>query len=246
MDTAAAAILIGAVFFRSVFKYGERGYRFVLIEAGHVAQNALLACAGRGPGRRSHRRLLRPRGGPGPGPGRSARVGGLRAAAGAERPMTSDRDHRDGHRATGVGLFSGRGAGPSARPRRVPAALLAAASGAPDGLGRPFRGPVRPRVAGPGAAATAGAGPVGPSQRRSRGRRRRRGSPHPGRRGRGRRPAAGRYVVVRRPGRSCRPDGGRARGRAPGRSRPPRPDQRQVLPVDRRASASTPTSTPRS
>ncbi|HEY5783806.1 MAG TPA: SagB/ThcOx family dehydrogenase [Microlunatus sp.] len=46
--TAAAAILIGAVFFRSVFKYGERGYRFVLIEAGHVAQNALLACAGRG------------------------------------------------------------------------------------------------------------------------------------------------------------------------------------------------------
>lgn len=48
VGSAAAAILIGAVFFRSVFKYGERGYRFVLLEAGHVAQNALLACAGAG------------------------------------------------------------------------------------------------------------------------------------------------------------------------------------------------------
>jgi len=40
---AAAAILISAVFFRSTFKYGDRGYRFVLLEAGHLAQNALLA-----------------------------------------------------------------------------------------------------------------------------------------------------------------------------------------------------------
>jgi SagB-type dehydrogenase family enzyme len=40
---AAAAILISAIFFRSTFKYGDRGYRFVLIEAGHVGQNVLLA-----------------------------------------------------------------------------------------------------------------------------------------------------------------------------------------------------------
>jgi SagB-type dehydrogenase family enzyme len=34
------------MFERSTFKYGERGYRFVLLEAGHVAQNlSLTACA---------------------------------------------------------------------------------------------------------------------------------------------------------------------------------------------------------
>jgi SagB-type dehydrogenase family enzyme len=36
-------IFITAVFERSVFKYGDRGYRFVLLEAGHVAQNINLA-----------------------------------------------------------------------------------------------------------------------------------------------------------------------------------------------------------
>lgn len=46
VESAAAVLLLSAVFFRSVFKYGERGYRFILIEAGHVAQNALLAAAG--------------------------------------------------------------------------------------------------------------------------------------------------------------------------------------------------------
>jgi SagB-type dehydrogenase family enzyme len=46
--SAAAVVLVGAVFFRSVFKYGERGYRFVLLEAGHVVQNALLAVHARG------------------------------------------------------------------------------------------------------------------------------------------------------------------------------------------------------
>jgi SagB-type dehydrogenase family enzyme len=40
---AAATLLFSAVFVRSVFKYGDRGYRFVLIEAGHVAQSMLLA-----------------------------------------------------------------------------------------------------------------------------------------------------------------------------------------------------------
>ncbi len=39
IGSAAAVILITAVFQRTTFKYGERGYRFALIEAGHVAQN---------------------------------------------------------------------------------------------------------------------------------------------------------------------------------------------------------------
>ena len=30
-------------FWRSRFKYGQRGYRFALLEAGHLAQNVLLA-----------------------------------------------------------------------------------------------------------------------------------------------------------------------------------------------------------
>jgi SagB-type dehydrogenase family enzyme len=42
---AAAVIVVSAVFWRSRFKYGLRGYRFVLLEAGHVAQNVLLAAA---------------------------------------------------------------------------------------------------------------------------------------------------------------------------------------------------------
>jgi SagB-type dehydrogenase family enzyme len=40
---AAAVVVISAVFWRSRFKYGLRGYRFALLEAGHVAQNVLLA-----------------------------------------------------------------------------------------------------------------------------------------------------------------------------------------------------------
>jgi SagB-type dehydrogenase family enzyme len=36
-------VFITAIFERSVFKYGNRGYRFVLLEAGHVAQNLNLA-----------------------------------------------------------------------------------------------------------------------------------------------------------------------------------------------------------
>jgi len=41
-QTAAAIVFISAVFPRSTFKYGDRGYRFVLLEAGHLAQNANL------------------------------------------------------------------------------------------------------------------------------------------------------------------------------------------------------------
>jgi SagB-type dehydrogenase family enzyme len=42
---AAAVIVVTAVFWRTRFKYGLRGYRFALLEAGHVAQNILLAAA---------------------------------------------------------------------------------------------------------------------------------------------------------------------------------------------------------
>ena len=36
------AIIMTAVFDRSQMKYGERGYRYMLIEAGHVGQNFCL------------------------------------------------------------------------------------------------------------------------------------------------------------------------------------------------------------
>jgi SagB-type dehydrogenase family enzyme len=36
---ASLIIFITAIFERSVFKYGDRGYRFIFLEAGHVAQN---------------------------------------------------------------------------------------------------------------------------------------------------------------------------------------------------------------
>jgi SagB-type dehydrogenase family enzyme len=45
LDRAAVAIVVAASFWRSRFKYGLRGYRFVLFETGHLAQNVLLACA---------------------------------------------------------------------------------------------------------------------------------------------------------------------------------------------------------
>jgi len=41
-QSAAVYIFVSAVFARSTFKYGDRGYRFVLLEAGHLAQNATL------------------------------------------------------------------------------------------------------------------------------------------------------------------------------------------------------------
>ena len=43
VDGAAALIVVTAMFWRSRFKYGPRGYRFALLEAGHVVQNAMLA-----------------------------------------------------------------------------------------------------------------------------------------------------------------------------------------------------------
>ena len=38
-SNASLIIFITAVFERSTYKYGDRGYRFILLEAGHVAQN---------------------------------------------------------------------------------------------------------------------------------------------------------------------------------------------------------------
>jgi SagB-type dehydrogenase family enzyme len=44
----AAAIIMSASFQRCKVKYGERGYRFALLEAGHIAQNLLLAAEAAG------------------------------------------------------------------------------------------------------------------------------------------------------------------------------------------------------
>jgi SagB-type dehydrogenase family enzyme len=40
---ASICIILSSVMSRIKFKYGERAYRFVLLEAGHIAQNLLLA-----------------------------------------------------------------------------------------------------------------------------------------------------------------------------------------------------------
>jgi SagB-type dehydrogenase family enzyme len=45
LDGAAVVLLLLAVFGRTRFKYGLRGYRFALLEAGHVVQNVALAAA---------------------------------------------------------------------------------------------------------------------------------------------------------------------------------------------------------
>jgi len=45
LDDATAVLLVLAVFGRTRFKYGQRGYRFALLEAGHVVQNVVLAAA---------------------------------------------------------------------------------------------------------------------------------------------------------------------------------------------------------
>jgi SagB-type dehydrogenase family enzyme len=45
VDRAAALVVVTGMFWRSRFKYGARGYRFALLEAGHVVQNAVLVAA---------------------------------------------------------------------------------------------------------------------------------------------------------------------------------------------------------
>jgi len=48
VEHAAALLFVAATFWRTRFKYGLRGYRFALLEAGHVAQNVALAAAASG------------------------------------------------------------------------------------------------------------------------------------------------------------------------------------------------------
>jgi SagB-type dehydrogenase family enzyme len=50
VGACAAVIFVAAVFGRTRFKYGVRGYRFALLEAGHVGQNVLLAATALGLG----------------------------------------------------------------------------------------------------------------------------------------------------------------------------------------------------
>jgi SagB-type dehydrogenase family enzyme len=45
LDNANAVVMISAVFPRTLRKYGARGYRYVLFEAGHVAQSICLLAA---------------------------------------------------------------------------------------------------------------------------------------------------------------------------------------------------------
>jgi SagB-type dehydrogenase family enzyme len=47
---ASLIIFLTAVFERSIFKYGDRGYRYIMLEAGHVAQNLNLVATGLGLG----------------------------------------------------------------------------------------------------------------------------------------------------------------------------------------------------
>jgi SagB-type dehydrogenase family enzyme len=49
-SNAAAAFILTGAFGRAHFKYGERGYRFALLEAGHICQNILMAATALGLG----------------------------------------------------------------------------------------------------------------------------------------------------------------------------------------------------
>jgi SagB-type dehydrogenase family enzyme len=46
VEHCPVALIVTAMLWRTRFKYGQRGYRFALLEAGHVAQNVLLASEG--------------------------------------------------------------------------------------------------------------------------------------------------------------------------------------------------------
>ncbi|HME25306.1 MAG TPA: SagB/ThcOx family dehydrogenase [Acetobacteraceae bacterium] len=46
IDTAAGFFFVTGIFQRTMLKYNERGYRFVLLDAGHMAENmCLMACS---------------------------------------------------------------------------------------------------------------------------------------------------------------------------------------------------------
>lgn len=42
VDKASVAVIMTALFWRTQNKYGERGYRYVILEAGHIGQNLYL------------------------------------------------------------------------------------------------------------------------------------------------------------------------------------------------------------
>jgi SagB-type dehydrogenase family enzyme len=48
LQSVAVVVLIAAVFPRTSWKYGERGYRYALLDIGHLAQNLLLSCTAMG------------------------------------------------------------------------------------------------------------------------------------------------------------------------------------------------------
>jgi SagB-type dehydrogenase family enzyme len=48
VERSAVTFIVTAMFWRTRFKYGARGYRFALLEAGHVVQNVVLVCAALG------------------------------------------------------------------------------------------------------------------------------------------------------------------------------------------------------
>jgi SagB-type dehydrogenase family enzyme len=50
VSRASLIIFITAIFERTIFKYRDRGYRFVMLEAGHVAQNITLVAHAMGLG----------------------------------------------------------------------------------------------------------------------------------------------------------------------------------------------------
>jgi SagB-type dehydrogenase family enzyme len=50
VSSCAALLMVAAVFGRTRFKYGLRGYRFALLEAGHVGQNVVLTATALGLG----------------------------------------------------------------------------------------------------------------------------------------------------------------------------------------------------
>jgi SagB-type dehydrogenase family enzyme len=47
---SALVVFVTGMFWRTRFKYGQRGYRFTLLEAGHVGQNLVLAATALGLG----------------------------------------------------------------------------------------------------------------------------------------------------------------------------------------------------
>lgn len=50
IDCAPITILLTAMFRRTIYKYGNRGYRFILTESGHLLQNIALLSTSYGMG----------------------------------------------------------------------------------------------------------------------------------------------------------------------------------------------------